>query len=813
MGSYDHREIEKKWADRWFEEKTYQAKDFSDKPKKYILAEFPYPSGNALHAGHMMRYTVPDVYARYLRMKGYNVLFPMGWDAFGLPAENFAVKSGIHPAITTKKAIESYRVSMRKMGYGIDWEREIDTTDPNYYKWTQWLFLKFFQQGLAEYREMPIWWCEQLKTVLSDEEVLTDKDGNKISERGEYPVERKLLKQWVLKITKYADKLLEGLDQIEFPEAIKSAQRSWIGRSYGANVSFSVNGTKLEVFTTRPDTIFGVTYMAISPESPILETLLRSAVNTEEVTEYIEESKRKSDLEKLKSKDKTGVQLEGVFAKHPFTGENIPLFVADYVLMDYGTGVVMGVPAHDERDFDFAKKLGIKIIPVIETPKDFEGKLYTGSGKMINSAEYNGLDSQDFSEKVIKRLEKEGIGKRETQYKLRDWIFSRQRYWGEPIPLIHTHDGEILSICDIDDPKDVDAKLPLRLPDVPDYTPSSDGASPLERNKEWVNTTDNEGNPARRETNTMPNWAGSCWYFIRFVDPKNSESFADVEKMKYWLPVDKYFGGAEHTTMHLLYSRFWYKFLFDQGLVPNQEPYMWRMNGGLLLGPDGTKMSKSKGNVVEPMDIVENYGADALRACICFLGPYTDTYPWNINGIKSTWRLMKNIHDFHQKVKSANAEISSENVLRALNKLIFNVSSMIESLKMNTAVSEVMIFMNSVKDSGEISQDSWMKFLKVLAPLAPFLAEELWHNISGQETSIHLQPWPEVEARYLESEQIIIPVQINGKVRAEVTFNRALSDDEVKAMILEDQTVKKHIGTSELKKFIYVPGKIANIVL
>jgi leucyl-tRNA synthetase len=625
MSSYDHKDIEKRWAERWQADKTYKAEDFSKKPKKYILAEFPYPSGTALHAGHMMRYTVPDVYSRYLRMKGFNVLFPIGWDAFGLPAESFAVKSGVHPAITTRSAIDSYKDSIRKMGYGIDWDREIDTTDPSYYKWTQWLFLKFFQKGLAEYREMPIWWCEQLRTVLSDEEVLTDKDGNKISERGEYPVERKMLKQWVLKITEYADKLLEGLDEIDFPESIKTAQRSWIGRSYGANVSFPVGELALDVFTTRPDTIFGVTYMAISPESTILEKLLENCENKDEVEKYISGAKKRSDLEKQKNKDKTGVLIKGVFAKHPVTGKDIPLYTADYVLMDYGTGVIMGVPAHDERDNEFAKKLGIEILPVIETPSDLEQEVYTGTGKMINSGAYDGMDSKEFSDVIIERFEKEGIGKRQKQYKLRDWIFSRQRYWGEPIPLIHTEDGQILAICDVDDPEDVNDKLPLELPELPDYTPSSDGASPLGRNKDWVNTTDRNGNPAKRETNTMPNWAGSCWYFIRYADPKNDKAFADPEKMKYWLPVDRYFGGAEHTTMHLLYSRFWYKFLSDQGLVPTSEPYMWRMNGGLLLGPDGTKMSKSKGNVIEPMDIVENYGADALRSFICFLGPYTDT--------------------------------------------------------------------------------------------------------------------------------------------------------------------------------------------
>lgn len=818
MSPYNHKEVESRWAKYWYENNLYEAEDFSKKPKKYILAEFPYPSGKSLHAGHMMRYTVPDVYSRYLRMKGYNVLFPMGWDAFGLPAENYAVKSGVHPAITTKEAIKNYKNSVNKMGYGIDWSREINTTDPNYYKWTQWIFLKFFQQGLAEYKEMPIWWCEQLKTVLSDEEVLTDKDGNKISERGEHPVEKKMLKQWVLKITAYADKLIEGLNELDFPEAIKSAQINWIGRSFGANINFMSGDTKMEVFTTRPDTIFGVSFMAIAPESPILKDLIPSCKNIDEVKNYVKQSKDRSDLERQVEKEKTGVPLEGVFAKHPITDKKIPLFVADYVLMDYGTGVVMGVPAHDERDFDFAKKYGLEITPVIEAPQNFKGAAYTGNGPMINSEEYNGMDSTMFFEEIISCFEKENIGKRGKEYKLRDWIFSRQRYWGEPIPLIHTQNGKILPICDIDSKKEVDEGLPLKLPEVPDYTPSSDGASPLVRNKDWVNTKDENGDPAKRETNTMPNWAGSCWYFIRYTDPNNNEFFADEKKMKYWLPVDRYFGGAEHTTMHLLYSRFWYQFLYDQGLVPTPEPYQWRMNGGLLLGPDGTKMSKSKGNVIEPMDVVKNYGADALRAYICFLGPYTDTYPWNTNGVGATWRLMKNISVIHEKVMGSSVKKSSDGVKRSLNTLISNLTRMYESFKMNTAVSEIMIFVNAIKNSKDISTKSWVKFVKVLAPMAPFLAEELWQDINSykvwkNENSVHLQPWPTVDGKYLIEDTITIPVQINGKIRSEVTFDKGSTEKEIEKLVMADENVEKHLKNETPKRYIYIEGKIVSIVV
>ncbi|MBW6441875.1 leucine--tRNA ligase [Patescibacteria group bacterium] len=815
MREYNHKKIEENWVEKWLRDNVYEAVDFSEKPKKYILEEFPYPSSNSLHAGHVMRYTVPDVYARYLRMKGYNVLFPMGWDAFGLPAENYAIKTGIHPAKITQDTIVNFKESFLRMGYGIDWEREIDTSDPNYYKWTQWLFLKFFENGLAEYKETPIWWCEELKTVLAEEEVLTDKDGNKISERGLKPVEKKMLKQWVLKIPEYAEKLLQGLDTVDFPESIKAAQRNWIGKSEGANISFEVDGESIEVFTTRPDTIFGVTFMVFAPEHPFIKKVWDKIENQSDVNDYIEASKNKSDIERQAEKDKTGVEIKGIKAKVPFAEREVPIFIADYVLMDYGTGFIMAVPAHDERDYQFAKKYGIEIIEVIK-PENAESQdevLFTGDGVMINSGEYSGVSSEEFKKIVVENLEKQGKGNSAVNYKIRDWVFSRQRYWGEPIPLIHTEEG-FKAVCNTQNIKEVNENLPLELPDVPDFSPSDDGASPLERNSEWVNIT-YEGKPAKRETNTMPNWAGSCWYYIRYVDPKNDNEFADIEKMKYWLPVDRYFGGAEHTTLHLLYSRFWHKFFHDLNLVPTPEPYNWRINGGILLAPDGSKMSKSKDNGIDPMELVDKYGADALRTTICFMGPYDETYPYNPNIIKTVNKLIKNVYSLQEKVSDEN---SDEPTLKAYHSMVKNISEMIENLKMNTAVSEIMIFINHLKKVEVIGKDIWEGFLKVFSPFAPFVAEELWQEFNGfsewkKENSMHLQPWPGFDEKFIQEETITIPVQINGKVRTEIVINCGDTEEIVKEKALSDEKVLKLTEGKEIKKFIYVKDKIVNLVL
>ncbi len=808
MTFYNFEEIENKWKDKWFSDNLYEAVDFSPKPKKYILAEFPYPSGAALHSGHMMRYTVPDVYARYLRMNGYNVLFPMGWDAFGLPAENYAVKTGIHPAVTTKKAIDAMKQSLMRMGYGIDWGREIATANPKYYKWTQWLFLKFYEHGLAELKEMPVWWCEALKTVLAEEEVLTDKDGNKISERGEHPVERRLLKQWVLKIPEYAEKLIEGLNYVDYPNSIKQAQINWIGRSEGAEVDFHIKGIseKVRVFTTRIDTIFGATFIVISPEHQIIEKIV-----TEEqisaVHEYMRLASQKSDMERTElAKDKTGV-FTGAYAINPFNNEEIPIWTSDFVVMSYGTGAIMGVPAHDQRDFEFAQKFNLPIIPVIQPNDNNQPMLpFDGEGILISSGEFNGLKSPDARILMTDKAQNEGFGYKKINYKLRDWIFSRQRYWGEPIPLMYVEpDGHI----------EVETNLPLVLPDVPDYTPTSDASAPLARNQEWVNTISPSGKPAKRETNTMPNWAGSCWYFIRYLDPNNDNEFADMEKMKYWLPVDRYFGGAEHTNMHLLYSRFWYKFFYDIGLVPTPEPYQWRLNGGLLLGADGRKMSKSLGNVVDPMTVVENYGADALRLFICFIGPYEDTYPWNENGIKATFRLINTIYDIRNRVSE---NIENNELKKAFHKMLKNITDMTQDLKMNTVVSEIMIFINESKKVEKIDKELWMEFIKSLAPFAPYLAEELWQEVNGfkewkKESSVHLQKWPKYDPEIIKMDQITIPVQINGKVKDEVLINALDTEETVKQKVMESEKFQNAVEGKEIIKIIYIPNKIFSAVI
>ncbi|NMB92001.1 leucine--tRNA ligase [candidate division WWE3 bacterium] len=816
MEAYDHKKIEEKWKDIWFKENLYEAEDFSSKPKRYILAEFPYPSGKAIHVGHAMRYTVPDVYSRYLRMKGYNVMFPMGWDAFGLPAENYAIKTGEHPSKLTHQIIIDYKEAVQRMGYSFDWNREIATTDPSYYKWTQWLFLKFFNAGLAEYKEAPVWWCERMKTVLADEEVINDKDGNKISERGEYPVEKRMFKQWVLKTPQYAEKLLEGLDKVDFPDTIKTAQRNWIGKSEGAGVLFDIEGEKALVFTTRPDTLYGVTFIAIAPENPLVTKLIDRVKNKEDVLQYINKVKDRSDLERQIEKEKTGVILEGIRATVPLAGKKVPVFVADYVLAGYGTATVMGVPAHDERDFDFAKKFNLEMVKVIESKegKVEENKCYVGEGTMVNSDKYNGMKSEDFKQKIMEDLEKEGLGKQSTIFKIRDWVFSRQRYWGEPIPLVHLEDGTIKPIVDVNNPSDVKKKLPLVLPELPNYSPNEDGSSPLDRDKEWVNT-DFDGRKAKRETNTMPNWAGSCWYYLRYCDPKNDEAFADKEKLKYWLPVDKYFGGAEHTTMHLLYSRFWHRFLYDQKLVPTEEPYQWRLNGGLLLGADGRKMSKSYGNVVEPGEYIEKYGADSLRLSICFLGPYEDTYPWNSNSIKATNRLIQTIYSLKDKLSN---DKPTKDVEKSYNLMVKNVTNMIENLKINTCISEIMIFVSKFKNEKKINEDIYKGLVKVISPFAPFVAEEIWQEINKfkewkRENSVHLQEWPLFNESLIEENILTIPVQVNGKVRTSIKVTKDESEDSVKERVENNEKVIKYLEGKPIKKFIYIKGKIINVVV
>ena len=801
MDRYNFKEIENKYKNAWIEEKVSEAIDFSPKPKKYILVEFPYPSGAALHMGHMMRITPSDIYSRFLRMNGYNVLFPMGWDAFGLPAENYAIKTGIHPSETTKKSIKTMKDSLIDLGFSFDWDREISTIDPEYYKWTQWLFLKFFENNMAEYKEMPIWWCDELKTVLAEEEVLEDSNGNKISERGGHPVVRKNLKQWVLKIPQYAQKLLDGLDETEFPEAIKAAQANWIGRSEGAEVLFQVKNSaeKIKIFTTRIDTIFGATFLVVSPENPILEKIVTSE-NNEAVLNYKENLKSKSEFERAElQKEKTGV-FTGSYAINPLSKKEIPIYIGDFVLMTYGTGAIMGVPAHDERDFEFANKFKLEIIPVVTNDKTELPN--SEPGVLINSGEYNGQETEIAKQNLFNFIENNNLGNKKVNFKIRDWVFSRQRYWGEPIPLIHLEDGSIIA----------EKNLPVVLPEVPDYTPTSDATSPLSKNLDWVNVTI-DGKKGKRETNTMPNWAGSSWYFLRYIDAKNPNEFASQDKLKYWLPVDNYFGGAEHTTMHLLYSRFWHKFFYDLGIVPTSEPYKWRMNGGLVLGPDGKKMSKSLGNVVDPMPVAANYGADAIRMGICFMGPIEDNFPWNENGVKACNKFLNNVWNLSSKIVSEKSQTQEV----AVNILIKNISTMYENLRFNTAVSELMIFVNHIKNDEKISKDVFLKFLKCLAPLAPFICEELFQKINNTEfskkSSIHLTEFPKVDENILASQKITIPVQINGKLIITLEVSRDLNQEEIFTQAKQNEKISKIIEGKDIKKIIFVPNKILSLII
>ncbi|MFZ5424952.1 MAG: leucine--tRNA ligase [Patescibacteria group bacterium] len=803
---YNHKQIEENWRSKWYEDNIYEAIDFSEKPKKYILAELPYPSGAYLHAGHMMRYTVPEVYSRFLRMQGYNVMFPMGWDSFGLPAETFALKTNKTPQQVIAQAEKDFKNAMQLMGYAIDWNREINTCDPEYYKWTQWMFLKMWENGVVEQKEMPVWWCAELG-VLADEEVLTDSKGNKVSERGGYAVERKTFKQWNLKITDYADKLLEGLKDTEYMDSVKLGQINWIGKKEGALIDFeTTDSSKITVFTTRPDTIYGATFIAISPEHKIVKDLIKNAENKSEMKNYIKTSSELSDMER-QTKEKTGIEVKGIKAVNPLNNQEIPIFLADYIMVAFGTGAIMGVPAHDERDFEFAKKYNLNIIYVYTPDEKTNEECYSGEGTAINSSKYNGLHTTEFRKKIIADLEQKGIGKAQTTYKLRDQIWSRQRYWGDPIPLIYTQNGNI----------EADWELPVKIPEIDPYTVKNrDDFPPLSEFEDWVNTTDSNGNPAKRETDTMPTWAGSNWYFIRYIDPKNSEIFADMEKMKYWLPVDKYFGDAGHTTAHLLYARFWCRFLYEQGLLPTPEPFNWRMSGGMLLGQDNKKMSKSRPEYsVNPQDLLDTYGADAARMVLCFLGPYDETYPWNPRAVTACHKLLANIYRLRTKVSKKE---SSKFLTQAYHQMVKSVTEMMTDLKMNTAVSEIMKFVNSAKDEKNINENHWEGFLKVVAPFAPFVTEELWQEFKSykhwkKENSIHLQDWPEFSKELALGNTVNIAIQVNGKVRATLEIERNAKEETVKKLALSNEQISKYVENQNVKKFIYIPNKIVNIVV
>ncbi|MGN1159692.1 MAG: leucine--tRNA ligase [Lachnospiraceae bacterium] len=796
---YNHKVIEKKWQKVWDDEQAFAASEDYSKPKYYALVEFPYPSGQGLHVGHPRPYTAMDIVSRKRRMQGYNVLFPMGWDAFGLPTENFAIKNQIHPKIVTKNNVARFKEQLHSIGYSFDWNREINTTDPEYYHWTQWIFLKLFKAGLAYKTEMPINWCTSCKVGLANEEVV-----NGVCERCGAPVIRKAQSQWMLKITEYADKLLEGLDEVDYIERVKVSQRNWIGKSTGAEVDFSIKGKedKLRIYTTRCDTLFGVTYMVVSPEHPIIDKYKEELGNWDEIQAYREAAARKSDFERAElAKEKTGVQIDGLTAINPVNGKEIPIWISDYVLMSYGTGAIMAVPAHDERDWDFAKKFGLPIIEVVAGGKNVQEEVFTdvATGKLVNSDFLNGLEVADAKKKMIEFLEEKGIGNAKVNYKLRDWVFSRQRYWGEPIPIVKCEKCGYVPL----DEKD----LPLLLPEVDSYMPTDNGESPLAAMTDWVNTTcPCCGGPAKRETDTMPQWAGSSWYFIRYTDPKNKEALASKEAMDYWLPVDWYNGGMEHTTLHLLYSRFWHRFLYDQGVVSCKEPYKKRTSHGMILGENGEKMSKSRGNVVNPDDIIRDYGADTLRTYEMFIGAFDLSACWSEDGVKGCRRFLERVWKLQDLV--TDEEGFSKDLETKMHQTIKKVSSDFETLKYNTAIAAMMALINDFYKKGSVTKDEFKTLLIMLNPVAPHITEELWEtkNYGGR---LYQATWPEYdEAKTIES-TVEIAVQINGKTKVTLNIGKEDPKDEVIAKAKEALGDKL---TGTIVKEIYVPGRIVNIV-
>ena len=796
---YNHKKIEKKWQKVWDDNKAFAASEDYSKPKYYALVEFPYPSGQGLHVGHPRPYTALDIVARKRRMQGYNVLYPMGWDAFGLPTENYAIKNKIHPKIVTASNVGRFKEQLKSLGYSFDWDREINTTDPEYYKWTQWIFLKLFKAGLAYKSEMPINWCTSCKVGLANEEVV-----NGVCERCGSPVVRKVKSQWMLKITEYADKLLEGLDDVDYIERVKVSQKNWIGKSQGAEVDFAVAGKedKLTVYTTRPDTLFGATYMVVSPEHPMLEKYKDEIKNMDAIREYQEQAARKSDFERSElAKDKTGVEIDGVRAVNPVNGKEIPIWVSDYVLMSYGTGAIMAVPAHDTRDWEFAKKFNLPIIEVVAGGEDVQKEAFTdvATGKMINSGFLDGLEVADAKKKIIEWLEEKKLGTGKTNFKLRDWVFSRQRYWGEPIPVVHCDKCGYVAIPE--------SELPLELPDVESYMPTDNGESPIAAMTDWVNTTcPCCGGPAKRETDTMPQWAGSSWYFLRYTDPHNKEALASPEALKYWLPVDWYNGGMEHTTLHLLYSRFWHKFLYDNQVVPCPEPYQKRTSHGMILGENGEKMSKSRGNVVNPDDIVNEYGADTLRTYEMFIGAFDLSASWSENGVKGCRRFLERVWKLQDILTDGDAY--SADMETKMHQTIKKVSNDFESLKYNTAIAALMSLLNDFVKKGSITKKEYGTFLTLLNPVAPHITEEIW-NTCGYEGYLYEQPWPDYDEAKTVENTIEIAVQINGKTRGVVALP-ADADKETAIAKAKEVVADKLTGT--IIKEIYVPKKIINIV-
>lgn len=802
MDKYNFKKIEKKWQKIWEDNDTFVCQNGSDKPKYFPLVEFPYPSGQGLHVGHPRSYTALDIVARKKRFEGYNVLYAIGWDAFGLPTENFAIKNKIHPREVTEKNVANFKRQLKSLGLSFDWSREINTTDPEYYKWTQWIFLKLFEKGLAYKKKMPINWCPSCKTGLANEEVI---GGN--CERCGTQVTHVEKSQWMLKITEYADRLIDDLDDLDFIERVKLQQKNWIGRSYGMEVDFDFAGEKLKIFTTRVDTIFGATYMVVSPEHPILEKMKDKIKNYDEVVKYKQEAAKKSDFERAeKAKTKSGVRLDGVSAVNPLTKKEIPVFVSDYVLMSYGTGAVMGVPAHDERDHDFAVMFGLPIVEVVKGGDDVKKEAYidkSDKSVLVNSGQYSGLTVKEGIEKIGAYLENSGTGKKKVNFKLRDWVFSRQRYWGEPIPIVHCDKCGYVPLKEED--------LPLTLPEVDSYEPTDNGESPLSKLDDWVNVTCPKcGAPAKRETDTMPQWAGSSWYYLRYMDPENDKRFASKEALDYWQNVDWYNGGMEHTTLHLLYSRFWHKFLYDLGLVPTKEPYKKRTSHGMILGEDGQKMSKSRGNVVNPDEIVDELGADTFRAYEMFIGDFEKKAPWSSENIKGSYRFVERLWAVQEMVTD---EPSDMKLLKSLHRLIKKVSFDYDNLKANTAIAAMMSFLNDIYSIKKINKEDYRKLLILANPVIPHVTEELWQIVSNDGSMLNQAKWPEYDEVMTKEDEIELPVQINGKVKSKLVAAVDASKDDILEKALAIDVISDMVKGKTVVKKIYVPGKIINIVV
>lgn len=800
--NYDYSAIEKKWQDIWDEKQTFAAKDDYSLPKFYGLVEFPYPSGQGLHVGHPRSYTAIDIVCRKKRLQGYNVLYPMGWDAFGLPTENYAIKNHIHPAKVTADNIKNFKRQLKSLGFSFDWSREINTTDPSYYKWTQWIFLQLFKKGLAYKKKMSVNWCTSCKCVLANEEVV-----NGLCERCGSEVVHREKSQWMLKITDYAEKLLDGLNDVDFIERVKTQQRNWIGRSYGTQVKFTAStGDEFEIFTTRADTLFGVTYMVMSPEHPLIEKWADKIANYDEVLAYKQEAAKKSDFERTElAKDKTGVKLEGVTAVNPVNGKEVPIFISDYVLISYGTGAIMAVPAHDGRDWDFAKKFGLPIVEVVSGGEDVQKSPYTDcdTGKLVNSGFLDGLSVEEAKKAMQKWLTDKGIGYVKTNYKLRDWVFSRQRYWGEPIPIVYCDKCGYVPLPE--------SELPLVLPNVDSYEPTDNGESPLAKMTDWVNTTcPHCGGTAQRETDTMPQWAGSSWYFLRYCDPHNDKEFASKEALEYWCPVDWYNGGMEHTTLHLLYSRFWHKFLYDIGAVPNPEPYAKRTSHGMILGENGEKMSKSRGNVVNPDDIIRDYGADTMRIYEMFIGDFEKAAPWSQSSIKGSKRFLEKVWSLTDRLTDGDgyrSELEAD-----FHRTIKKVTYDIDGLKMNTAIAALMSLLNSIQNTGRITRGEFKTYLILLNPFAPHMTEELWQQ-AGFDGMLNEAEWPTYDEAKCADSTVQIAVQVNGKIKARIDIPADISADDAIAQAKQNDAVVSAIGGGTVIKELYVPKKLVNIVV